>query len=77
MKEENGIKFDISGNYGYEKVCFFVCYRYLFFIFFEFYLSGKWGVDVYVFVWFYEFVDGEECEFDLFIWKCGNSICLV
>jgi hypothetical protein len=72
-KEENGIKFDISGNHGHEKVRLPVRHRYSSPIFFEFHPSGKRGADAYASVWLHELVDGEEREFDLPIWKCGNS----
>ncbi|KAK0386888.1 hypothetical protein NLU13_5201 [Sarocladium strictum] len=72
-KEEQGMRFDISGNNGHEKIRLPVRHRYSSPVFFEFWPSGKRHADAYASVWLHELVDGEEREFDLPIWKCDNS----
>lgn len=72
-KEEDGLKFDVSGKEGNEKIRLPVRHRYSSPIFIEFYPSGKRHADAYASLWLQELVDGEEHDFDLPVWKCNNS----
>jgi hypothetical protein len=74
-KEENGMKFDISGS-DHEKIRLPVRHRYSSPIFMEFYPSGKRNPDGYAALWLLEVVDGEPKDYDIPIWKCQNSLRL-
>lgn len=73
IKEDDGIKFDISGNEGSEKMRLPVRHRYRSPVFMEFYPSGKRHADAFAALWLLELVDGEEKEFDLPVFKCDNA----
>lgn len=75
-KEEDGMKFDISGNGGSDKIRLPVRHRYSSPIFMEFYPGGKRHPDAFAALWLQELVDGEEKDFDLPVWKCNNSLRL-
>ena len=75
-KEEDGIKFDISGKEGNEAIRLPVRHRYSSPIFMEFYPGGKRHADGFAAVWLHELVDGEERDFDLPVWRCDNSVRL-
>ncbi|KAH8168948.1 c2 domain-containing protein [Sarocladium implicatum] len=72
-KEGDGLKFDVSGKEGNEKIRLPVRHRYSSPIFIEFYPTGKRHADAYASLWLQELVDGEEHDFDLPVWKCDNS----
>ncbi|KAM5348642.1 hypothetical protein ACJ41O_008466 [Fusarium nematophilum] len=75
-QEGDGLKFDISGENGTERLRLPVRHRYSSPIFIEFYPSGKRNPDAYAVFWLLELADGEKSDFDIPIWKCDNSMRL-
>ncbi|KAG5979294.1 hypothetical protein E4U55_005324 [Claviceps digitariae] len=75
-KEENGLRFDISGGEDGRKLRLPVRHRYSSPIFMEFHTAGRRSADAFASLWLLELVDGEEQEFDVPIFKCDNSVRL-
>jgi len=76
-KEDDGIKFDISGNDEENTTIRLpVRHRYRSPIFMELYPGGKRGADAFAALWLLELVDGEEQEFEIPLFTCGNSLRL-
>ncbi|KAM0323042.1 hypothetical protein ACHAQA_009141 [Verticillium albo-atrum] len=69
----DGLDWDISGENKHDKIRLPVRYRYRSPIFFEFYPAGKRHPDAYASLWLQDFVDLEEQDFDIPIWKCDNG----
>lgn len=75
-QEDNGLKFDISGDQHGGKLRLPVRHRYSSPIFMEFHTVGRRSGDAFASLWLLELVDGEEKEFDIPIFKCDNSMRL-
>ena len=75
-KEEDGLKWDISGVTNNTRPRLPVRYRYRSPVFFEFHVSGKRHAEHFAAVWLQELGDMEEREFDVPVWRCDNSMRL-
>lgn len=75
-QEGDGIRFDVSGKNGAERIRLPVRHRYSSPIFMEFFPGGKRSADAYSILWLTDLVDGEDQDFDLPVWKCDNGLRL-
>ena len=72
----DSLSWDVSGSSGHGKIRLPVRFRYRSPIFFEFRIPGKRQTEFFASLWLQDVVDNEDIEFDLPIWKCGNSMRL-
>ncbi|KAI9804782.1 MAG: hypothetical protein M1825_001150 [Sarcosagium campestre] len=73
LPEGDGISWDIAKKDGKYAVRLPVKYRYRSPVVFEFHVAGKRAADAYAVIWLQHFVDNEEANINIPIWRTKNG----